>query len=78
MFSCFYLFVAIAKVCQREQLSCLFQSVKKSEQIHQALEIKRSTVCQIWRMKKMSQILMQDSYFVVDEQFNKERVNKFV
>ena len=29
-------------------------------------------------MKKKSQILMQDSYFVVDEQFNKERVNKFV
>ena len=78
MFSCFYLFVAIAKVCQREQLSCLFQSVKESEQIHQALEIKRSTVCQIWRMKKKSQILMQDSYFVVDEQFNKERVNKFL
>ena len=78
MFSCFYLFVAIAKVCQREQLSCLFQSVKESEQIHQALEIKKSTKCKIWHMCKKSHILMQDSNFVVEEHFNKEKVNKFV
>merc|ERR1712176_1030980 len=25
LFSCFYLFVAIAKICRREQVSCLFQ-----------------------------------------------------
>ena len=78
IFSCFYIFVAIAKICRREQLSCLFQSVKEPEQIHQALEIKRSTKCQIWRMNRKSYISMQDSYFLVDEEFNKETVKKLV
>ena len=73
--SCFYVFVAIAKICQREHLSCLFQSVKESEGIHQALEIKRSTKCQMWRISEKSLISFQDSYFVVDEQFDKEKVN---
>ena len=76
IFSCFYLFVAVAKICQREQLSCLFQSVKESEQTHQALEIKRSTKCQIMQISKKSLIIIQDSYFVVDEQLNKEKVNE--
>ena len=78
MFSCFYLFVAMAKICQRKQLSCLFQSAGESEQIHQALEIKRSMNCQIWRMNKKSHISMQDSYFVTNEQFNKELVKLIV
>ena len=34
------MFVAMAKICQRKQLSYLFQSAGESEQIHQALEIK--------------------------------------
>ena len=72
------MFVAIAKFCQQQQLSCLFQSVVESEQIHQAIETKRSTKCQIWRMNKKSHISLQDSLFVVAEQFNKGKVNKFV
>ena len=68
------MFVAIAKVCQRKQLSCLFQSVIESEQIHQAIETKRSKKCQIWGMNKKLHILIEDSYFVVDDQFNKEKV----
>ena len=73
VFSCVYLFITIAKVCRREQLSCLFQSVEETEKIHEALEIKRPTKCQIWALNKKSCILMQDSYFVVGNKFNKEK-----
>ena len=74
MFSCFYLFVAIVKVCRREQLSCLFQSAEESEQVHEVLEIKRQTNCQIQRLNKKSYVLMQESYFVVENKFDKENV----
>ena len=72
MFSCVYLFIAIAKVCRREQLSCLFESAEETEQIHEALEINKPTKCQVWPMNKKSHILIQDSYFVVGNKFDKE------
>ena len=74
MFSWFYFFVAVAKYCRGEQLSCLFESEEESTQIHQALEVKTPTNCQVWRMNENSHISMQDSYFVVKEELNKERV----
>ena len=74
LFICLYLFVAIAKVCRGQQLSCLFVSVEESEQIHQTLEIKKTTNCQVWRLNKKSLISMQDSYFIVGNKLDKERV----
>ena len=68
------MFVAIAKVCRREQVSCLFQSAEEPERIHQALEIKRPTGCHIWRLNEKSHISIQDSYFVAKKEFDKERV----
>ena len=60
----------------REQLSCLFENAgNESEQIHQALQIKRSTPCHIWRLNRKSHISMQDSYLVVEDEFAKEWVN---
>ena len=76
MFICLYLFVAFAKLCRREQLSCLFQSTEESGQIHQALEIQKPTHCQIWRLSEKSLISIQDSNFVVGNKFVKERVKK--
>ena len=78
MLSCFYVFVAVVKVCRREQLSCLFQSVEESGQINEALEMKTPTKCQIWQSSEMSYITMQDSYFVVGNDFDKERLKKIV
>ena len=74
LFSCFYLFVAFAKVCRQEQVSCLFERAEETTQIHQALEIKTPTSCQVWRLSKNSLISMQDSYFVTKKELNKEIV----
>ena len=70
------MFVAIAKFCQREQLSCLFQSAEESDEIHQALEIKRPTSCKIRQLNGKSQVSIQDSIFVVGKIFDQERVKK--
>ena len=59
-----------------EQLSCLFESVEESKRIHQALEVKRATTCQIWRLNQKSHISLQDSYFVVRDEFEKECVKE--
>ena len=74
MLICVYSFVAIAKITRGEQLSCLFQSEDESRQTHQALEIKRPTNCQIWRLNEKSLISIQDSHFVAKNKFDKERV----
>ena len=56
----------------------MFQNTESCDQIHQALDFKKTTSCEIWRMNKKSHISMHDSYFVVDEQFNQEGVkNEF-
>ena len=47
LFCCLYLFIAFAKVCRREQLSCLFQSAEETVQVYQALELKKPTKCQV-------------------------------
>ena len=72
--SSFYFFIAVAKFGRGEPLSCLFESIEDSSQTHQALELKRSTSCQIWQLNEKSHVSMQDSYFVVKEELNKERV----
>ena len=74
LFCCLYLFIAIAKVCRREQLSCLFQSAEETVQVYQALELKKPTKCQVKRLSKNLQIYMQDSHFVVADKFDKEKV----
>ena len=74
LFICLYFFIAIAKICQGKQLSCLFLSVDKSEHTHQALEVKKPTNCQIWRFNEKSLISIQDSYFIVGNKFAKEKV----
>ena len=79
LFSCIYFFIAIGKVCQREQLSCLFQSPEESDPVDQALMKLNSQIsCQIWRLSNKSHISMQDSYFVIGNKFDKERVKKSV
>ena len=78
MFICVYSFVAVAKITRGEQLSCLFVSEEESGEIHQAIELKRPTNCQIWRLNEKSLISIQDSYFVVKNKFDKERVKKSV
>ena len=72
------MFVAIAKFCRQEQLSCLFQDTEESNQIHQALETKRSTSCQIRLLNEKSHVLFQDSYFMVGKAFDKGRVKKSI
>ena len=76
MFVCIYLFVAIAKVSRGDQLSCLFQSVEESGQIQQALEIQKQTNCQIRRLNRKSHVSIQDTIFVMENNFEKERVLK--
>ena len=73
---CIYLFVAIAKVSRGDQLSCLFQSVEESGQIQQALEIQKQTNCQIRRLNRKSHVSIQDTIFVMENNFEKERVLK--
>ena len=55
-------------------MSCLFQSVEESVQIHQMLEVNRSTNCQSWQLNKKSHVSIQNSYFVVGKSYNEERV----
>ena len=74
LFVCIYSFVAIAKVSRGDQLSCLFQSVEESGQIHQALEVKITTNCHISRLNRKSHFSIQDSNFVIRNKFEKERV----
>ena len=76
MFICVYSFVAVAKITRGEQLSCLFVSEEESGEIHQAIELKRPTNCQIWRLNKKSHVSIQNSNFVVGSGFDKERVKK--
>ena len=52
----------------------MFFSVEESGQVHQALETKRSTNCQIWWLNEKSLVSIQDSHFVVSNKFQKERV----
>ena len=67
------MFIAIAKVCRREQVSCLFESTEESDQTRQALETKIPTICLIWRLNEKSHISIQDTYFVTKKEI-KERV----
>ena len=55
-------------------MSCLFQSAEEPDRSHQALEIKIPTSCHVWRLNEKSHISIQDSYFVVEKEFVKERV----
>ena len=72
------MFVAIAKFCRQEQLSCLFQDTEESNQMHQTLETKRSTSCQVRLLNEKSHVLIQDSYLVVGKVFDKGRVKKSI
>ena len=66
----------MAKICRREQLSCLFQTVEEQTGAYQALELERTKGSQIWQLNGRSHVVMQDSSFVVREKFKKERVVK--
>ena len=71
---CLYLFVAIAKVCRQEQLSNLFQTTEVSSRFHQALDLKQSKGSRVWQLNKKSQVLMQDSSFILKKKIKKEKV----
>ena len=76
LFICLYLFVAFVKICRGEKLSCLFVSAEESGENHQALEIKKPTTCQVRGLNEKSHVLIQDSYFVMGNKFNKEEFEK--
>ena len=52
------------------------ESAEESKEIHQALEIKRPTSCQVRQLNGKSQVSIQDSIFVVEKLFDQERVKK--
>ena len=72
---CLYLFVVVAKICRREQLSCLFQTVENQTGTYQALEMKRTKDSKIWQLNERLHVLVQDSSFIVRKKF-KEQVTK--
>ena len=72
---CLYSFVAVAKICKLEQLSCLFQTVENQNETYEAIELKRTKDSKIWQLNERSHVLMQDSSFVVRKNF-KEPVKK--
>ena len=74
LFVCIYSFVAIAKVSRGDQLSCLFLSAEEHGQVNQALEMKKTTNCQIRRLNRKTYVSFRDSNFVVRNNFEKERV----
>ena len=74
LFICIYSFVALAKISRGDQLSCLFLSAEESGQIHQSLEVKKATNCQIWQLNRKSHVSIQDSNFVIGKNFGKEIV----
>ena len=73
LFSCVFLFVAIAKMCRREEISCLFQSADESNGTHQVLELKESQGCKVWQLNEKSHVSIQDSSFVAKKYFDKEK-----
>ena len=72
LLNCIYLFVMTAKICRREQISCLFQSTTELTPGYKALELKNSTRCKIWQFKNKVQIAVQDSNFIIKNFFRKE------
>ena len=72
---CLYSFVAVAKICKLEQLSCLFQTVEGQTGTYEALELKRTKDSKIWQLNERLHVLVQDSSFIVRKKF-KEQVTK--
>ena len=78
LFSCLFLFVTIAKMCRREEISCFFQSDEEAIESDQVLEVKGdSKGCKIWRLNKKSHVMIQNSSFIIGSELNKEKFENF-
>ena len=68
--------MAFAKICRQEQLSCLFQTVEASTKDYQALDLVQTRGSEVWQLNEKSHVSMQDSSFVEQGEFKKDKVER--